>query len=92
MRLTSLLPTSAHWGRAALAIGGLALLTGCDLNFWRMDGHQSTMVVDGPVARSQLDVFMVTVWVTLVIFLIVGGVLAYPTWKFRAKNEADEHA
>jgi len=92
MRLNTLLPTFARWGRAALAIGGLALLTGCDLNFWRMDGHQSTMVVDGPVARSQLDVFMVTVWVTLVIFILVGGVLAYATWKFRAKTEADEHA
>lgn len=92
MRLTTLLPTSARWGRAALAIGGLALLPGCDFNFWRMDGHQSTMVVDGPVARSQLDVFMVTVWVTLAVFIIVGAVLAYATWKFRAKSEADEHA
>lgn len=92
MRLTTLLPTYAHWGRAALAIGGLALLTGCDLNFWRMDGHQSTIVVDGPVARSQLGVFMTTVWVTLAIFVIVGAVLAYATWKFRAKTEADEHA
>ncbi len=92
MRLTTLLPKLALWGRAALAFGGLSLFTGCDLNFWRMDGHQSTMVVDGPVARSQLDIFMVTVWVTLVIFIIVGAVLAYATWKFRAKTEADEHA
>jgi cytochrome c oxidase subunit 2 len=92
MRLTTLLPKLALWGRAALAFGGLFLFTGCDLNFWRMDGHQSTMVVDGPVAQSQLDLFMVTVWVTLVIFILVGGVLAYATWKFRAKTEADEHA
>lgn len=92
MRLTTLLPTFARWGRAALAIGGLLLLAGCDLNFWRMDGHQSTLLVDGPVARSQREVFMMTVWVTLAIFVIVGGVLAYATWKFRAKTEADEHA
>jgi cytochrome c oxidase subunit 2 len=92
MRLTTLLSTFARWGRAALAIGGLFMLAGCDYNFWRMDGHQSTMVVDGPVARSQLEVFMVTVWVTLVIFVIVGAVLAYATLKFRARNEADEHA
>ncbi|MSU52165.1 MAG: cytochrome c oxidase subunit II [Opitutaceae bacterium] len=92
MRLTTLLPKLALWGRAALALSGLSLFTGCDLNFWRMDGHQSTMVVDGPVAQSQLDLFMVTVWVTLVIFVMVGGVLAYATWKFRAKTEADEHA
>ena len=57
-----------------------------------MNGHQSTMVVDGPVAKSQLDLFMVTCWVTLVIFIFVGGVLAYATLKFKARNEADEHA
>lgn len=68
------------------------LLTGCDLNFWRMTGHQSTMAIDGPVARSQRDLFFVTCWVTLVIFILVGAVLAYATWKFRAKSDADEHA
>lgn len=88
----SFLPTLARWGRAAAALAGLAALTGCDFNFWRMDGHQSTMVVDGPVARDQLDVFMVTVWVTLVIFIIVGSGFAYATVKFRARTEADEHA
>src|SRR5690349_12195806 len=77
MRLNSLLSSTARWGRAALALTGLLLLTGCDLNFWRMDGHQSTIVVDGPVAQSQLDVFYVTCWVTLVIFVLVGSVLAY---------------
>lgn len=92
MRLTSLPSTLARWGRVLLALGGLALLSGCDLNFWTMKGHQSTMVVDGPVARSQLHVFMVTVWVTFVIFLVVGSVLAYAILKFRARNEADEHA
>jgi cytochrome c oxidase subunit 2 len=92
MRLTSLLSTAARPGRVLLALGAVALLTGCDLNFWRMDGHQSTIVVDGPVARSQLDVFYVTCWVTLVIFIIVGSVLAYATVKFRARSEADEHA
>ena len=42
-----------------------------------MDGHQSTIHVEGPVARSQLQVFYVTCWVSLVIFVIVGAVLAY---------------
>ncbi|MEY3774345.1 MAG: hypothetical protein RLZZ129_1125, partial [Verrucomicrobiota bacterium] len=92
MRLTSLPPSFARWGRAAFALCGLALLSGCDLNFWRMDGHQTTMVTAGPVAKSQLDVFYVTVWVTFIIFLIVGAVLAYATFKFKAKTEADEHA
>jgi cytochrome c oxidase subunit 2 len=74
------------------ALGTIALLTGCDLNFWRMTGHQSTISVDGPVARTQRDLFYVTCWVTLVIFILVGAVLAYATLKFRAKTDADEHA
>lgn len=85
-------PTLIRRGRAGIALAGLALLTGCDLNFWRMDGHQSTIVVDGPVARAQLEVFYVTCWVTLFVFIIVGAVLAYATLKFRAKSDADEHA
>ncbi|MBI4624034.1 MAG: cytochrome c oxidase subunit II [Verrucomicrobia bacterium] len=85
-------PTLFRRGRVAIALAGLALLTGCDFNFWRMDGHQSTIVVDGPVARAQLEVFYVTCWVTLFIFIIVGAVLAYASLKFRARSDADEHA
>lgn len=80
----------ARWGRAFAALGALALLSGCE--WWRMDGHQSTIAVEGPVARNQLEVFYVTVWVSLVIFIIVGAVLAYAMWKFRAKSAADENA
>jgi|LauGreDrversion4_2_1035121.scaffolds.fasta_scaffold26079_2 cytochrome c oxidase subunit 2 len=79
-------------GRFLAALAGLLLLSGCDLNFWRMDGHQSTMIAEGPVARSQLNLFYVTCWVTLVIFILVGGVLAYTMWRFRARTEADERA
>lgn len=62
------------------------LLAGCDFNaLWRMDGHQSTLDVTGPVALEQRSVFYVTVWVTLVIFVLVGGTLAYATWRFRAR-------
>ncbi len=92
MRLTSLPSLLARRGRVVLALGGLALLSGCNFNFWRMDGHQSTMDVSGPVARSQLGVFYATCWVTFVIFVLVAGVLAYATLKFRARTEADEHA
>lgn len=97
MRLNNPSPTPlrarlTRWVRPLLTLPALALLAGCDLNFWRMDGHQSTIVVDGPVARDQLAVFYVTCWVTLVIFVIVGSVLAYTMVKFRAKSDADEHA
>jgi cytochrome c oxidase subunit 2 len=65
----------------ALAVLSLPLFTGG----W-IGGPQSTFDVKGPVARSQLEVFYVTVWVTLAIFLIVAGVLAYATFKFKAKD------
>jgi cytochrome c oxidase subunit 2 len=73
--------------RALPALSGLTLLTGC----W-LDGRQSTFDVGGPVARAQLDLFMVTVYVTTVIFGVVGAVLAYATIKFRARSAADERA
>jgi cytochrome c oxidase subunit II len=92
MPLSHLLSTAARWSRNALAFAGLALLSGCDYNIFNLDGHQSTIHVAGPVAREQLQVFYVTCWVTFVIFIIVGGVLAYATVKFRARTEADEHA
>ncbi|MFI5336880.1 MAG: cytochrome c oxidase subunit II, partial [Opitutales bacterium] len=73
-------------------LGGLllAFLTGCA---WaNLNGPQSTMHVAGPVARAQLDLFMVTVWVTAVIFVIVGAVLAYATLRFKARSQTEERA
>ncbi len=74
---------------------GLALmfLSGCKLaEVFSLSGPQSTMVTGGPVAKSQWDLFMVTVWVTLAIFIIVGGVLAYAQIKFRARTKEEEVA
>jgi cytochrome c oxidase subunit 2 len=78
----------------ALAIGFILLtLSGCKLaEVFSMSGPQSTMVTAGPVAKSQWDLFMVTVYVTTFIFIVTGAVLAYAQIKFRAKSEADEHA
>ncbi len=59
---------------------------------WFLDGPQSTLHVNGPVAAEQAKVFYVTVWVTAVIFVIVASVLAYATVKFKAKSADDEHA
>lgn len=72
---------------------GLLLLSGCKLaEVFNMSGPQSTMVTAGPVAKTQWDLFMVTVYVTTFIFIVTGAVLAYAQIKFRAKSEADEHA
>src|SRR5580704_1003211 len=73
---------------AAGALAGSALLSGC---FW-LDGPQSTFDTAGPVAHEQLTLFYLTCWVTLVIFIVVGSVLAYAMVKFRARSEADLHA
>lgn len=46
----------------------------------------STLDPKGPLAQMQLDLFMVTVWVTLFIFVTVGGALAWVVWRFREKK------
>lgn len=79
-----------RWGQLALALGGVLLFSGC--GWMRMDGHQSTIEVEGPVALNQLKLFYLTCWVTLVIFIVVGGVLAYATIKFRARPGAEKRA
>jgi cytochrome c oxidase subunit 2 len=71
--------------RLAAAAAALSTLSGC---YW-FDGPQSTLFTDGPVAKHQLDVFFVTCWVALFIFIIVGSVLGYTTFKFRARSEID---
>ena len=90
MRLPTFSLKSLPWGRCALALATLPGLSGCE--WMHMNGRQSVMVPEGPVAASQLSLFYVTCWVTLVIFIIVGSVLAYTTFKFKARTEADENA
>lgn len=85
MRFRSVLPLR----RAAttLAVLALPLLSGG----W-LSGPQSTFDTKGPVAKAQLEVFYVTVWVTLAVFLIVAAILAYATFKFRARKDDDAKA
>ena len=78
---------------AFLAALGLLLLSGCKLaEVFSLSGHQSTVHVEGPVAQTQQNLFMVTVYVCTGIFIVVGAVLAYTQIKFRAKSETEEHA
>ena len=71
---------------------GLVLLSGCSKvhQVFSLSGPQSTMVTGGPVAARQWDLFMITVYVTTFIFVIVGGVLAYAQIKFRAKAHSTD--
>ena len=65
---------------ATVFLAGLSLLlmTGCAWagKVFSLSGPQSTMVTEGPVAKAQWDLFMVTVYVTTFIFIVVGSVLA----------------
>ncbi len=60
----------------------LALTTaGC------VDGVQSILDPLGPVAERQMSTFMVTLWVSLGIFAVVGSFLVYCIVKFRHEGE-----
>ncbi|MEX2381576.1 MAG: cytochrome c oxidase subunit II [Opitutales bacterium] len=50
-----------------------------------VDAHQTTFDAKGPVAQQQLDLFYVTLWVTIFIFIVVGGALAYATLRYRVR-------
>jgi cytochrome c oxidase subunit 2 len=77
----------------SLAVLTLPLFTGGWLgSVFPTSGPQSTFETEGPVAKTQLDVFYVTVWVTMIIFVIVAAVLAYATIKFKARKSDGEHA
>lgn len=62
----------------------LALLAGCDTNT-----RMSTFDTKGPIAEAQLDLFMVTVWVSLFIFVLVGAVYIVAMFKFRERKDDD---
>ncbi len=64
----------------SFALLALVAFGGCDLNT-----KMSTFDVKGPIAETQLDLFMLTVWVTGFIFLVVGGVYVFAVIKFREK-------
>ena len=66
------------------ALTSILLMGGCNL-----DTRMSTFVTKGPVAETQYDLFMLTVWVTLGIFIAVGGAFAFAIIKFRERPNDD---
>ncbi len=68
-------------------LGLMFLSSGCAL-----DGFQSTVYGNGPVARMQAETFWITVVVSAVIFAVVGSILAYSIMKFRVDGELDKDA
>ena len=75
----------------AFAVAITPLFTGGWTWNW-LEGHQSTLQTEGPVAQAQAQVFYVTVWVTTIIFVIVASTLAYATLKFKARGTDEENA
>ncbi len=67
-------------GLASIALLLFLTLSGCGF-----DTHQSVLNPQGPVARMQLDLFYVTLWVTGFLFVTVGGALAWAVWRYRAR-------
>ena len=78
------LPTQRPRGfrrlRPAFCLLFVLLLAGCDLNT-----RMSTFAAKGPIAEEQLKLFMLTVWVSLGIFIVVGGAYVYAIVKFRER-------
>ena len=56
---------------------------------FNMTGQQSALDPQGPIAQNQLNVFYVTLWVTIFLFVTVGGALAFAIWKFRMRKGDD---
>ncbi len=70
---------------ACIGLLTVLLLGGCELNT-----RMSTFVAKGPVAEEQLDLFMLTVWVTFGIFIVVGGFYLFTVIKFRERPGDEE--
>lgn len=66
------------------ALLAMIFLGGCDTKT-----RMSTFDTKGPIAETQLDLFMLTVWVTGFIFVAVGGVFVVAIIKFRERPNDD---
>lgn len=73
---------SRFYTRAIYTLFGFSLLvlTGC-----AFDTRQSTLDPKGPVAQVQLDLFWITVWVCVGIFVVTAGALLYVVIKYRER-------
>lgn len=69
-----------HWFRLLLFPFFLLILTGCDFQ-----SRQSYMDPKGEIAQIQYDLFMLTVWVTGGIFIVVGGALLWAVVRYRER-------
>jgi cytochrome c oxidase subunit 2 len=90
MTFKSLLSPLQRRALSCVAVAAMPLFFGGWFKW--LTGPQSTFDTQGPVAKSQLDVFYVTLWVTGITFVIVASITAYATLKFRARKGDDAKA
>ncbi len=81
----SLLMFSRLFSRLGLFAAPLFALVAAGCSKADLTVRQSTLDPKGPVAQMQYDVFMDTVWLVVVLFLLVGGLLVYAVVRFRAR-------
>ena len=65
----------------------LLVWAGCEYKGPLFEGRMSTFDPKGPIAKMQLELFEVTVIVTVILFFAVAGSLFYAVWKFRETPE-----
>lgn len=78
----------ASWRRVAMValMAALGILsTGCSA--WGLKGPQSVVDPDGPVASFQYWTFLVSFYVSLLIFVCVGTLIVYCVVRFRHPGE-----
>ena len=55
-------------------------LSGCDY-----DTNQSALDPKGPLAKDQFKTFELSLWITVILFILVGGALLYALFKYRER-------
>lgn len=68
---------------AIVAALAASVLSGCSKADWMV--RQSAMDPHGPIGQMQFDTFMDTVWLSLILFVIVGGAFIYAVVAYREK-------
>lgn len=82
------MPFLVRYLTPSLLVLAAIFTAGCTKAEWMV--RQSTMDPKGPVAQVQFDVFMATVWLSLVLFVLVGGALVYAVIRYRQRpGQAD---
>lgn len=74
------------WIRRFAWLPGLALVLGGCVT----DGPRSTLHPVGEVARQQMDLFMWTFWLSIVVLVLVVGVLAFAVIRFRRRTPSPD--